>query len=142
MKAIGLFIVFLALTTNSAVADCLTEAATFAKRICGEVSSRGSAKLVTGSGELNAEAKGLLLRALGTAGGEFKGQTEISSYENVLRSQLATELINVRECGIRMAEAAMKQVCTNSAGVRIEQHTSGPNSPIINGNGNSVVPGK
>jgi hypothetical protein len=142
VKAITLFIVFLALTTSSAVADCLTEAAAFANRICGEVSNRGSAKLVTGSGELNAEAKGLIRRLLGSAGGELKGQTEISSYENVLREQLASELVNVRECGVRMAEAAMKQVCSNSAAVRIEQHTSGPNSPIINGNGNSVVPGK
>jgi len=142
VKAITLLVIFLALTTSAAVADCLTDAAAFANRICGEVSNRGSSRLVTGSGELNAEARGLIRRLLGSAGGEFKGETEFTSYENVLREQLASELVNVRECGVRMAEAAMKQVCTAHAGVRIEQKTTGNNSPIVNGNGNVVSPNK
>jgi hypothetical protein len=142
VKATAPLIIFLSLTGSPAFADCLTDAAVFANRICGEVSNRGSARLVTGSGELNAEARGLIRRLLGSAGGEFKGETEFTSYENVLREQLASELVNVRECGVRMAEAAMKQACSADAGVRLEQRTTGNNSPIVNGNGNYVVPGK
>jgi hypothetical protein len=125
VRKFPLLIIFLALTTDLAFADCLTDAANFANRICGEVSNRGSSRLVTGSGELNAEAKGLIRQLLGSAGGELKGQTEFTGYENVLREQLTSELLNVRQCRVRMAEAAMKQVCT-SANVPI------PRSPPAN----------
>lgn len=47
-----------------AFASCLEEAAGFAERVCGEISSRGSSQLISGSGELNAEAKGLIARML------------------------------------------------------------------------------
>ncbi|NOJ46074.1 hypothetical protein [Bradyrhizobium archetypum] len=94
-----------------ASASCLAEAADFAQRICGEVKTRGSSSLVSANGELTAEAKGLIKQFLGSAGGTLQGQTEITAYENVLREQLAGELVNVRQCGIQMAKAAMDQVC-------------------------------
>lgn len=142
VKAVTLSIIFIALMFNSAVADCLNDAAAFANRICGEVSNRGSSRLVTSSGELNAEAKGLIRKLLGSAGGELKGQTEFTGYENVLREQLASELVNVRQCGIRMAEAAIKQVCSANAGARTQQNSSGNNSPNIISGGNVIIQGK
>ena len=46
----------------SAVASCLDETAAFAERVCGEISNKGSSQLVSGSGQLSAEAKGLITR--------------------------------------------------------------------------------
>jgi hypothetical protein len=97
---------------------------------------------VTSSGELNAEAKGLIRRLLGSAGGELKGETEFTGYENVLREQLASELVNVRQCGVRMAEAAMKQVCAARPGVRIQQNSTGNNSPNVISGGNVTIQSK
>jgi hypothetical protein len=142
MSGRALLIIFLTLTPRAAFADCLADAAAFANRICGEVSNRGSSRLVTGSGELNAEAKGLIRRLLGSAGGELKGETEFTSYENVLREQLASELVNVRQCGVRMAEAAMKHVCAARSGVRTEQNSSGNNSPNVISGGNVNIQSK
>jgi hypothetical protein len=142
MSARTLLIVFLTLTPRLAFADCLSDAAAFANRICGEVSNRGSARLVTSSGELNAEARGLIRRLLGSAGGELKGETEFTGYENVLREQLASELVNVRQCGVRMAEAAMKQVCTARSGSRIEQNSTGNNSPNVISGGSVIIQSK
>jgi hypothetical protein len=93
------------------------------------------------SGELNAEARGLIRRLLGSAGGELKGETEFTGYENVLREQLASELVNVRQCGIQMAEAAMKQTCDKSDG-RIEQKSFGNSSPNIISKGNVDIRSK
>jgi hypothetical protein len=99
---------------QSASASCLTEAADFAQRICGEVKTRGSSALIGANGDLTAEARGLVRQYLGSAGGSFQGQTEFTAYENVLREQLAGELVNVRQCGIQMAKAAMDQVCVRA----------------------------
>jgi hypothetical protein len=98
----------------SATASCLTEAADFAQRICGEVKTRGSSTLIKADGGLTAEAKGLIRQLLGSGGATLQGQTEFTTYENVLQQQLAGELVDVRQCGIRMAEAAMNQVCTKA----------------------------
>lgn len=94
-----------------AFASCLEEAAGFAERVCGEISSRGSSQLISGSGELNAEAKGLIARMLGSAQGDAKVDAAISSYENVTREALSSEHANVRDCRMRMIEVAVKQVC-------------------------------
>jgi hypothetical protein len=120
--AITLLVLASALAGHAVSADCLTDAAAFANRICGEVSNRGKSALINASGELNAEARGLIKQLLGSAGGELKGETEFTSYENVLREQLANELVNVRQCGIRMAEAAMQQVCSKPVTFKSCQH--------------------
>ncbi|MHC4052831.1 hypothetical protein [Bradyrhizobium sp. 25ACV] len=125
---------------QSASASCLGEAKEFAQDICGEISTKGSSRLVTSSGELNAEAKGLLRRMLGSAGGELKAETQLTGYENVLREQLGSELINVRNCRTRMAEAAIKQTCEKSQ--KIEQRSSGDSSPNIVTKGDVVIQSK
>lgn len=96
-----------------AVASCLEEAAGFAERVCGEISSKGSSQLFSGSGALNAEAKGLVARMLGTAQGDAKVDAAISSYENVAHEQPSGEHANVRDCRMRMIEVAVKQVCAD-----------------------------
>jgi hypothetical protein len=132
-----LMLLFLVLMDHSATANCLDEAAVFARNICGEISSRGSSRLVTSSGELNAEAKGLLRSLLGSAGGELKGEAQFATYENVLREQLGSELLDVRSCRIKMAEAAIKQACEKSErSDKIEQNSSGNSSPNIITRGN------
>jgi hypothetical protein len=96
-----------------ALASCLEEAGGFAERVCGEISSRGSSQLVSGSGALNAEAKGLVARMLGSAQADAKVDAAVSSYENVTREALSGEHANVRDCRMRMVEVAVKQVCVD-----------------------------
>jgi hypothetical protein len=107
----GLVAVALMFPPSIAFASCLEEAAGFAERVCGEISSRGSSQLISGSGGFNAEAKGLIARMLGTAQGDAKVDAALSSYENVAREELTKEHANVRDCRIRMVEVAVKQVC-------------------------------
>jgi hypothetical protein len=109
---------FLAATMLSipytAHAACLQEAGDFAERICGQVKAIGKSTLVTVNGDLTAEAKGLIAKAFGQLGAGVEGKVETKTFENVLQEQLAPELVNVRECGIKMAKAAMDQVCTKT----------------------------
>jgi hypothetical protein len=95
----------------SALASCLDETAGFAERVCGEISNKGSSQLISGSGQLSAEAKGLIAKALGSAQGDVKLDTAVSSYENVVREELAKEHANARECKVRMVNLAVTQVC-------------------------------
>jgi hypothetical protein len=96
-------------------ASCLEEAAGFAERVCGELSNRGSSQLISGSGTLNAEAKGLIARMLGSAQGDAKVDAAVSTYENVTREELAKDHENIINCRMKMIEAAVKQVCPEAA---------------------------
>ena len=98
----------------AAYADCLQQSADFAQKICGEVKTMGRSALVTANGDLTAEAKGLIAEAVGRIGGTVKGKIETKTFEDVLQEQLAEELINLRQCGVDMANAAY-QVCTKAA---------------------------
>jgi hypothetical protein len=73
--------------------------------------THGSSQLITGSGELSAEAKGLIARMLGSAQGSASVDEAVSTYENVAREELAKEHANVRDCRVHMVDVAMKQVC-------------------------------
>jgi hypothetical protein len=112
--SIGCFALTIA-TTSPAPAMCLDDAATFAERVCGELSNRGSSQLITGSGQLSAEAKGIITRMLGSAQGEAKVNEMVSTYENVAREELAQEHANVRDCRSHMIDIAVQQVCKQAA---------------------------
>jgi hypothetical protein len=101
-------------TPHVAYAECLQEAGDFAERICGQVKTMGKSTLVTANGDLTDEAKSLIAKALGQLGGNLQGTVEIQTFEIVLHEQLASELVNVRQCGIQMAKAVMDQVCTKT----------------------------
>lgn len=92
-------------------AECLKEAGDFAERLCGQVKQSGKSTLITGKGELSAEAKGLIAKALGQLGGEVGVNIQTKEFENVVQEQLAGELVDVRKCGIQVATLAMNQVC-------------------------------
>jgi hypothetical protein len=117
--------------------SCLEEAAGFAERICGEISNRGSSQLISGSGALNAEAKGLIARMLGTAQGDAKVDAAITSYENVTREALSSEHANVRDCRMRMIEVAVKQVCPE-APVKKDRSKIMQNLEQYYANGNAI----
>ena len=113
-KKIALFVMgaaAIASLAESAGAACLDEAAAFARKVCGELSSRGSSNLVTTSGELNAEAKGILHRFIGSASGEICGKTQIETYEGVVRDQLTQARFNELNCRSEMAKIAVAQAC-------------------------------
>ena len=104
---IGSLLVF----SHSVSASCLDEASNFAERICGEISNRGSSKLVAVNGSLNAEAKGVLARILGTAQGDAKVDYVVTEYDNVIREQLSAEHANARDCKREMVKVAERRVC-------------------------------
>ena len=84
-KTAMLSLVSLCAWTTWAEAACLEDAATFALRICGELAQKGKSTLVTGSGDLSAEAKGILTRVLGSAGADFKTGAEYKTYEGLVQ---------------------------------------------------------
>jgi len=102
------------ISSAEAFASCLDEAADFAQRICGAINDRGKTTLVTTSGDLNAEAKGLIKQLLGSAGANFQGGATIKTYENVLQEQLQQEHFD--QCAQNMAKAGIEQVCANKQG--------------------------
>jgi len=116
MKLVSLLLAaaIFAMTWTQARADCLNEASDFAQKICGEVKTMGKSTLVTGNGDLNAAAKGLITRALGEIGGNVGVSVETKTFEDVIQEQLGSELVNVRACGIAMAKAAMDQLCVKA----------------------------
>ncbi|QOG21709.1 hypothetical protein [Bradyrhizobium sp. SEMIA] len=100
--------------SSSAYAECLKEAGDFAERICGQVKQAGKSSLITGKGELTAEAKGIVAKALGQLGGTVGVDVQTKEFENVLQEQLGPELIDVRKCGTQMATLAINQICTKA----------------------------
>ena len=107
-------VVLAALTLSQQIASgqsCLDQAASYAERICGEIQKGGYSQVIEADGQLKAGVSGILSRVLGTGGVSAGAGGIRSSYENVLRQDLAKELFNVRECRMRMAEAARTQVC-------------------------------
>lgn len=114
MRRLALAFYFIAIST-SAHGSCLDEMAKFAERICGEISTKGSSSVVDAGGGLNAEAKGLLKKFVGSAG--VGGDVEVvkESYENVLREHLESELRNNRDCRIKMVAVGQKY-CTEAVG--------------------------
>jgi hypothetical protein len=114
--ALSLAGTFLLVIPSTSVASCLDDTAAFAERVCGEISNKGSSQLISGSGQLSAEAKGLIARALGSAQGDAKLDAAVSSYENVVREELAKEHANARDCKIKMVGVAVAQVCQTGNG--------------------------
>jgi hypothetical protein len=114
MKAAVLMVTTTVIAPFAAYADCLQKAADFAQKICGELQTMGRSTLVTASGDLTGEAKHLIVKALVQFGGTVEGNEETKTFENVLREQLAGELLNLRQCNIQMAQAAWDQVCTKA----------------------------
>jgi hypothetical protein len=96
-------------------ASCLEDAASFADRVCGEISNKGSSQLVSGSGALSAEARGLIARMLGSAQASGNVDAAVTSYENVTREELAKEHANVRDCREQMIIVAVRQVCPEAS---------------------------
>jgi hypothetical protein len=112
---LGLLALLIVLPSSAFAMACLDDAATFADRICGELSNRGSSQLITGTGELSAEAKGIIAKMLGSAQGAANVSEVVSSYENVAREQLAQDHANIRDCKAHMVDVAVKQVCKQAA---------------------------
>lgn len=135
MRVLPMVAAFLAaaISAPAAFATCLDEAATFSERICGELSNRGSSELVTGSGELSAEAKGLVARMLGSAQGSANVSEAVATYENVAREELAKDHANVRDCKMRMVDVAVKQVCKQGADNSGSSEVAAPATGVASG---------
>jgi hypothetical protein len=96
---------------SEATSSCLNEAVALADKICGEISNKGSSQLISKSGTLNTEAEGLIAEILGTTKGGAKLDEAVSSYNGVLRDQLAGNHADVRDCKASMVEITVKKVC-------------------------------
>lgn len=97
------------------VADCLPQVRSFAVEICGVIENSGSAQRLSGSGELSAEAQGILRRVLGQAGGAVDIEYLEESYSGVLRNELADDRFDVRQCRQNMVQVAREEACITYA---------------------------
>src|SRR5262249_20940297 len=104
----------LAFAVESCRATCLDEAVAFADHVCGEIQQGGSSSLLSASGKLSAEAKGLLSKFVGSAGAEISGEALEKKFEGVIQEQLAPERNAARQCRSDMAKFAVKEVSKSS----------------------------
>jgi hypothetical protein len=98
-------------TAPAALADCLDDAANYTDRICGEILRTGSSSVLDASGNLNIEAKGIISKVFGTAGGNAVVRAFEDQYTNVPRDQLARELASARGCRERIEAIARQETC-------------------------------
>ena len=123
IRLISCVIILLGISTTS-WATCLDEAASYADRICGELVCSGSATHVDASGQVTAEAKGIIARVLGSASGEVDVNVLREKYTNVVRDELAGELRSVRDCRVKMEAVARNEVCRRPIIYNTCQHPS------------------
>ena len=71
--------------------------------------------MLTASGKLSVEAKGLLSRFVGSAGADVNGEAVEKSFEGVLQEQLGPERNSARQCRSEMAKFVTSEVCKNSS---------------------------
>ena len=111
MKSISLYFLLPLLLSLNASAGCLEDATTFAERICGQIQTAGSQRLVDANGQLKAEVSSIVRRIIGSAEATVNARRFTDVYENVLREDLAKELFNVRNCRMKMAEVGRAEAC-------------------------------
>ena len=70
--------------------------------------------MLSASGKLSADAKGLLSRFVGSAGAEINGEALEKKFEGVIQEQLGPERDAARHCRGDMAKFALKEVCKSS----------------------------
>lgn len=96
-----------------ASASCLDQAAGFAERVCGDLLIKGRSNLVSSSGELTAEAQGVITRIIGAVRGDAKVDAASRSFEGVLQEELTKNRKDTQGCRERMVAVAMQQqICT------------------------------
>jgi hypothetical protein len=71
--------------------------------------------VLTASGKLSVEAKGLLSRFVGSAGADVNGEAVEKSFEGVLQEQLGPERNSARQCRSEMAKFVTSEICKNSS---------------------------
>lgn len=110
MKKSILFFILAAMAFQTN-ASCLDEVSSFAEKICGKIKLNGSSKMVELEGEIQAELSGMVSRVLGSAGADVNGKRVTEVYENVVRSDLAKELKDGRQCRMKMVEVGKAELC-------------------------------
>jgi len=113
MFRVALFLFVFVAFSSEVFADkkCLDEAADFAEKICGEIQTSGYTQLIEANGELKVGISGIVRKVLGDAGANVNGKILQNTYEGVLREDLAKAQFNVIDCKMKMANAAISQVC-------------------------------
>jgi hypothetical protein len=119
----------LALSTTPCQATCLDEAYAFADKVCGEIQRGGSSRLLSASGGLSAEAKGLLSRFVGSANADVNGEVIEKTFEGVLQEQLGTERDAARNCRSDVAKFALK-ACKGSSAAEPKPEITATTRPL------------
>lgn len=101
----------IAVLPGNVAANCLSEVRQFAVEICGSIENSGSAQRLRASGELSAEAEGIVRRVLGQAGGNIDVDYLDETFRGVLRDHLAGDRIDVRDCRQNMVAVARQEAC-------------------------------
>lgn len=95
------------------VASCLNEVKDFAIEICGAIADSGSAQKLSASGELSAEAQGIIRRILGSAGGNVDTEYLNESWSGVLQNELSEDRFDTRQCRREMVQIAREEACVS-----------------------------
>ena len=120
MKTSMHFIAAIAFSWCPAIyANCLAEVTDFAHKICGEINTKGSSRIMEINGDLKAGVSGIVRRVLGEAGGEIEIKRVTREYENVLRKDLAKELSDIRRCKTQMVRVGISALCNYPSNCRV-----------------------
>jgi hypothetical protein len=121
---IFLVLIFLTISMSSASASCLDDVAVFAEKICGQIQKTGTSHLIEANGSLKAEISGIVRKVVGGGTGGISGKITSETYENVLRTDLAKELFDVRSCRIKMVDVGRAELCKTKPVSREGQSSS------------------
>lgn len=116
VRSILLAILGTTILHSYASASCLDQAATFAERICGEISKNGSQSKLSSELSLEARVNSLLARIIGSGSADGSVSYDRDTYEGVVREQLETDRFKARDCRTKMVDVAIKQECRPYSG--------------------------
>ena len=107
-----------------------------ADRICGIVTTQGEASSTKVQVDIHAELNGLAKR-LATIGGSGSGDITSSSYQGLLQKDLASSLLDVRQCKLQIFRTLQHTVLPDSQG-KLAVGAPGPDLLQAPGNANTV----
>lgn len=100
---------------TTAMANCLDDVSSFAEKICGKIQIDGHSTTTEISGEIEADLSGMILKFLGKTKVSMDGKRVTEAYKNVLRNDLPKELMDIRQCRIKMVEIGRSELCKSAA---------------------------
>lgn len=107
-------VIAFSIVPTTAMANCLDDVSSFAEKICGKIQSDGHSATTEISGEIEADLSGMIHKFLGKTKVSTDGKRVTEAYKNVLRNDLPKELMDIRQCRIKMVEIGHSELCKSA----------------------------